>query len=79
MYQPQRAVDILEHPDGVGDHDVIKRALDSRQRSGIFHVTEDKMQIGMQFLGVRNIPGTEIDPDAVRRLQCGEQISAPAA
>ena len=79
MHQSQRAVDILEHADGVGDHDVVERSLDRSQRRRIFHVTQDKIEIGMQLVGPGDGPGAEIDADPVGRLQRREQIAAAAA
>ena len=78
MHQPQGAVDVLEHADGVGDHDVIERPLDAGQRRRIFDVAQHEMQIGMQLVGPGDGPGAEIDADAAGRLQRGEQV-APAA
>ena len=79
MHQPQRAVDVLEHADGVGDHDVVERPLDRGQRRRIFGVAQDELQIGMQFPGPGNGLGAEIDADAVGRLQRGEQVPPAAA
>ena len=79
MHQSQCAVDVLEHADGVGDHDIVERPLDRGQRRRIFDVAQDEMQIGMQVVGLRNRLGAEIDADAVGRLQRGEQIPAAAA
>ena len=79
MNQLQRPVDVLEHADRVGDHDVIERALDRGQRRRIFHVAQDKMKIGMQLPGPGNGPGAEIDADAVRRFERGEQFAATTA
>ena len=79
MHPPQRAIDVLEHADGVGDHDVIERPLDRGQRRRIFDITQDEMQIGMQLSGAGNGPGAEIDTDAVGRLQRGQQFSSAAA
>ncbi len=79
MHPSQCAVDVLEHADGVGDHDIVERPLDRGQRRRIFDVAEGEMQIGMQLLGLRNGPGAEIDANAVGRLQRGEQFAATAA
>ena len=77
--QPQRAVDILEHADRVGHHDVVERALDRGQRGRIFDVAENEMQIGIARLRLRDRLGAEIDADAIGRLQGGQQISPAAA
>ena len=79
MHQPQRAVDILEHADGVGNHDVIERPFDGGQRRRILDVAEHEIQIGIQRVGLGDDLGAEIDADAVGRLQRGEQMSAAAA
>jgi hypothetical protein len=79
MHPSQCAVDVLEHADGVGDHHVIERSLDPGQRRRIFHVAQDKMQTGTQLIGFGNGHGSEIDPDAIGRLQRSEQFPAAAA
>jgi hypothetical protein len=67
LYEAQRAIDVLEHADGVGDHDVIERSLDCGQRRRILDVAENKMEPGMLLPGAVNGPGAEIDPDAIGR------------
>jgi hypothetical protein len=79
MHQPQRAIDVFEHADGIGDHDVIERPLDRSQRRRIFGVAQNKMQGGIELPGFGDGPGAEIDADAVGRLQRREQISPAAA
>ena len=79
MHQPQRGVDILEHADGIGDHDVVERPLDSGHRRRILDIAQHEMQLGMPGVRLRNGLGAEIDADPVRRLQRGEQIAVPAA
>ena len=70
MHQLQRVVDILEHADGVGDHDVVERSFDRSQRRRILRVAQDKMQIGMQRCSLGDSLRAEIDADAV--------VTAPA-
>ena len=79
MHQPQCPVDVLEHADGVGDHDVVERSLDRGQRRRIFHVAQNEIELGMQLLGLGDGLGAEIDADAVGWLQRREQISPAAA
>ena len=79
MHQPQRAIDVLEHADGVGDHDVIERPLDRSQRRRILDVAQNKMQGRIKLPGLGDGPGAEIDADAIGRLQRREQISPAAA
>ena len=45
----------------------------------IFHVAQDKIQVGVTGIRLRDGLGAEIDADAVGRLQRSEQISATAA
>ena len=68
MHQSQRAIDILEHADGVGDHDVIERPFDRTQRRRIFHIAQNKIQIGMTGIRLGDGLGAEIDADAVGRV-----------
>ena len=79
VHQPQRAVDVLEHADGVGDHDVVERSLDGRQRLRIFGVAQDEMQVGMTGVGPDNGLRAEIDPDAVGGPQRRQHVAAAAA
>jgi hypothetical protein len=79
MHQPQRAVDILEHADGVGDHDIIEGTLDPLQRRRILHIAQHEIQLGVTGVGLGDGLGAKIDADAVRRPQRGEQIPAAAA
>ncbi len=67
MDQPQRAVNILEHADGVGDHDVVERPLDSLERRRILGVAEHEMQFGVTGICLLDRLGPEIDADAVGR------------
>ena len=48
MHQPQRAVDVLEHADGVGDHDIVERSLYCRQRRRILDIAQHEIQVGME-------------------------------
>ena len=79
MHQPQRAIDVFEHADGVGDHDVIERPFDRSQRRRIFDVAENKIQGRIKLSGLGDGPDAEIDADAIGRLQRREQISPAAA
>ena len=79
IHQPQRAIDILEHADGVGDHDVIERPLDCGKRGRVLDVAQHKIQFGMPGVGLGDGLGAEVDADAVGRFQRGEQIAAAAA
>ena len=79
MNHPQRAVDVLEHADSIGDDDVIERPIDRSQNVRIFDVAQHKIEIGTTGIRFRNRLGTEIDADAKRRLQRSEQIAAAAA
>ncbi len=78
MNQPQRGIDILEHADRVGDHDIVERALDCVQCGRIFDIAQHEIQIGISGFRLGNRIGAEIDPYAARWLQRGEQISATA-
>jgi len=79
MHQPQRRIDILEHADGVGDHDVIERSFDRTERGGILDVAQHEMEVRMQLIGLRNGPRAEIDANAVSRRKRGEQIASATA
>jgi hypothetical protein len=79
LHQPQRAIDILEHADGIGKHDVVERALDTIKRLRIFHVAEDENQFRMPGVRLGNRRGAEIDADAIGRFQAGEQVATAAA
>ena len=79
MHVAQGVVDVLEHADRVGDHDVIERTFDRGQRFRLFHVTQHELQIRMGCPGLGDGRLAEIDADAVGGLQRRKQVAATAA
>jgi hypothetical protein len=79
MHQRERAVDVLEHADGIGDHDVVERSFDRGQRRRILDVAEHKIETGMTLFRPAQGLGAEIDADAVSWLKRGQQIASAAA
>jgi hypothetical protein len=75
---PERFVDVLEHPDGIGDHDIVEGALDRRKRRLILHVAQHEVELRVAPLRLRDGLGTEVDADAVGWRKRGKRI-APAA
>ncbi len=77
--QPQRAVDVLEQPDGVGEHDVVERALDRGERRRILDIAEHEVEMRVVQPCPLHRLFAEIDADTVGRLQCSQHVSATAA
>jgi len=75
--QPQGAVDVLEHADGIGDHDVIERPLDRGQRPRILDIAQHEIKLGVPRVRLGNRLRAEIDADAIGRLE-RRQERAPA-
>src|SRR5215472_17893302 len=79
MDQPQRAVNVLEHADGVGDHDVIERTFYPRKRRRLLDIVEHEGEAGMPRSRALNRLRAEVDADTIAGFKRGEQIARAAA
>jgi len=77
--QPQRAVDVLEHADGVSEHDVVERAFDILQGRGVLDVAEHEVEMRVKQLCALNGFRAEVDADAIGRLQRRQHVPGAAA
>jgi hypothetical protein len=77
--QPQRAVDILPHADGVGDHDVVERPFDRLQGRRILGIAEHEAEMRIARSGAIERPLSKVDADAMRRRERCQEFAGAAA
>src|SRR5262249_58963354 len=70
---------IVERAERVDDHDEVERAGQGAHKSGVLDVADQEREFGMRLARLRDHAGTEIHPDAERRLERGEKVADAAS
>ena len=79
MQRLEHALTVIECAECVDHHDDVEWARQRANERGILDVADQKGQIGMRLAGLRDHALAEIDADAERRRERGQEIAGAAS